>query len=60
MTVPDTEALNRALAERTENEDTSRVGFLRLGTVGGDSLFGVPVPSLREASESFFRDWMQA
>ena len=58
VTVPDTEALNRTLAKGTENEDTARVGFRRLGTVGGDSLFGVPVAELREAHQSFFRDWM--
>ncbi|MXO58769.1 phosphoribosylformylglycinamidine synthase subunit PurL [Altererythrobacter salegens] len=60
VTVPDTEALNRALSKGTENEDTAQVGFRRLGTVGGDSLFGVPVADLRKAHKSFFSDWMDA
>ena len=60
ITVPDAEAFNAYLAKGTENEDTARVGFRRLGTVGGDSLFGVPVSKLREAHQSFFRDWMEA
>jgi phosphoribosylformylglycinamidine synthase len=58
VTVPDPEALNRALAKGTRDEDTARVGFRRLGKVGGDSLFGVPLSELRTAHESFFRDWM--
>jgi len=60
VTVPDPEALNRALAKGTRDEDTARVGFRRLGRVGGDSLFGVPVAELRAAHEGFFRDWMEA
>ena len=59
ITVPDTEAFNAYLAKGTENEDTARVGFRRLGTVGGDSLFDVPVAKLREAHQSFFSDWME-
>ncbi|WP_305095935.1 phosphoribosylformylglycinamidine synthase subunit PurL [Croceibacterium aestuarii] len=58
VTVPDTDALNRALATGTENEDTALVGFRRLGTVGGDTLFGIPLDDLKEAYESFFRTWM--
>jgi phosphoribosylformylglycinamidine synthase subunit PurL len=60
ITVPDTEALNRALAAGTHNEDTARVGFRRIGTVGGDSLLGVGLAELREAHERFFKDWMEA
>ena len=59
ITVPDTEAFNAYLAKGTENEDTARVGFRRLGTVGGNSLFDVPVAKLREAHQSFFSDWME-
>jgi phosphoribosylformylglycinamidine synthase II len=58
ITVPDPEAFNRALAKGTRDEDTARVGFRRLGRVGGDSLFDVPVAQLRQAHESFFREWM--
>ncbi len=32
----------------------------RIGTVGGDSVSGVPISDLREANESFFRNWMEA
>ena len=60
ITVPDAAAFNAYLAKGTENEDTARVGFRRLGTVGGDSLFGVPVVELRDAHQSFFREWMEA
>jgi phosphoribosylformylglycinamidine synthase subunit PurL len=60
ITVPDTEALNRALAAGTHDEDTARVGFRRIGTVGGDSLLGVGLAELREAHERFFKDWMEA
>jgi phosphoribosylformylglycinamidine synthase II len=60
ITVPDPEAFNRLLAKGTRDEDTARVGFRRLGTVGGDSLLGVPVADLRAAHESFFREWMAA
>lgn len=34
-------------------------GAQRLGTVGGSSVAGVSLDALREASESFFRDWME-
>ena len=59
ITVPDAEAFNAYLARGTENEDTARVGFRRLGTVGGESLFGRTVAELRAAHESFFTDWME-
>ncbi|WAT18261.1 phosphoribosylformylglycinamidine synthase subunit PurL [Aurantiacibacter sp. MUD11] len=60
VTVPDPDALNRALAAGTEDEDTARVGFRRLGTTGGDSLLGVSLGDLRNAHKSFFKDWMEA
>ena len=59
ISVPDTEALNAALAKGTENAETAQIGFRRLGTVGGGSLLGVPLTDLREAHESFFREWME-
>ena len=60
VTVPDTQALNRQLAKGTQDENHARVGFRRIGTVGGDTLLGVSLADLREARESFFRDWMEA
>ena len=32
----------------------------RIGTVGGESVAGVPLTDLRAAHESFFREWMEA
>lgn len=60
ISVPDTEALNAALAKGTENAETAQIGFRRIGTVGGTSLLGVSLNELREAHQSFFRDWMEA
>ncbi|TWJ09944.1 phosphoribosylformylglycinamidine synthase subunit PurL [Altererythrobacter ishigakiensis] len=60
ISVPDTEALNAALAKGTENAETAQIGFRRIGTVGGDSLLGVSLSDLREAHKSFFGDWMEA
>ncbi|NNE48693.1 MAG: phosphoribosylformylglycinamidine synthase subunit PurL [Altererythrobacter sp.] len=60
VSVPDTEALNAALAKGTENAETAQIGFRRIGTVGGDSLLGVSLGELRKAHQSFFRDWMDA
>ncbi len=60
ITVPDVEAFNRQLAKGTENEDMARVGFRRLGTTGGDKLLGVSLEDLRNAHQSFFKDWMEA
>ncbi|NNK45250.1 MAG: phosphoribosylformylglycinamidine synthase subunit PurL [Altererythrobacter sp.] len=60
VSVPDTEVLNAALAKGTENAETAQIGFRRIGTVGGDSLLGVSLGELREAHQSFFRDWMDA
>ncbi len=34
-------------------------GAQRLGTVGGSSVAGVPLDILREANDSFFKDWME-
>lgn len=54
VAVSDDAAFQAYLAEG--NEDC---GVRRLGTVGGDSLFGIGIAELREAHESFFRDWME-
>jgi phosphoribosylformylglycinamidine synthase len=59
VTVPDVAALNAALAKGTRNDETAQIGFQRLGTVGGDSLLGVPLADLRAAHESYFKDWME-
>lgn len=59
ISVPDTEALNAALAKGTENAETAQIGFRRIGTVGGDRLLGVSLADLRNAHQSFFRDWME-
>lgn len=44
--------------------DRSKVPFEKVGTTGGDALIvnGQPIAlsALREASESFFRDWMES
>ena len=40
VTVPDVDALNAALAKGTKDADTASVGLRRIGTTGGDSLFG--------------------
>ena len=50
------EAARRELAEEAGLEG---IPLRRIGTVGGDSLFGVKLVDLREASDSFFRDWME-
>ena len=59
ITVPDAQAFNEQMAKGTRNEDTARVGFRRLGTVGGSTLFGQSIDDLRAAHQSFFRDWME-
>jgi phosphoribosylformylglycinamidine synthase II len=33
---------------------------VRIGTVGGSTVAGVELAALREANESFFRDWMES
>ena len=59
ITVPDDAAFQKQLAEGTRDADTAASGVRRIGKVAGDSLFGVPLTDLREASDSFFRDWME-
>jgi phosphoribosylformylglycinamidine synthase II len=59
VTVPDVAAFQAQLAKGTRNADTASSGLRRIGTTGGDSLFGVKLVDLREASDSFFRDWME-
>jgi len=59
VTVPDVQAFQQQIAKGTRNADTASSGLRRLGTVSGNSLFGVALADLREASESFFRDWME-
>lgn len=54
------EAFNRIVAEGPEVPEAEMVGFHRIGTVGGDSLLGVSLAQMREAHDSFFRDWMEA
>ena len=54
VTVKDVDAFQAYVAEGEED-----CGVRRLGTVGGDSLLGVAVKALREAHESFFREWME-
>lgn len=60
ITVPDVEAFNAQMAKGTRDEDTAGVGFRRLGTVKGDTLFGKTVAEMREAHQSFFKDWMES
>ena len=60
VTVPDVAAFQAQLAKGTRNADTASSGVRRLGVVGGDSLLGVRLANLREASDSFFRDWMES
>ncbi|QUL38821.1 phosphoribosylformylglycinamidine synthase subunit PurL [Erythrobacter sp. JK5] len=52
------DAFNRIVAEGPDIDEAEMVGFHRIGTVGGDSLLGQSLGALREAHESFFRDWM--
>jgi len=60
ITVPDLDAFQQQIAKGTRNADTASSGLRRIGTVGGGSLFGVPLAKLRAAHDSFFRDWMEA
>jgi phosphoribosylformylglycinamidine synthase len=59
LTVPDDAAFQAQLAKGTRDADTASSGVRRIGTVGGSSLFGVALSDLRQAHESFFRDWME-
>jgi phosphoribosylformylglycinamidine synthase len=54
------EAFNAELARGPEIPEAEMVGFTRIGTVGGESLLGRSLAAMREAHESFFRDWMEA
>ena len=60
VTVPDLDAFQRQIAKGTRNADTASSGLRRIGTVGGDNLFGVLLGDLRAAHESFFKEWMEA
>ncbi len=60
VTVPDTDALNRALAKGTRNDETAAVGFTRIGTTGGDSLLGASIADMRAAHRRFFSEWMES
>ena len=60
VTVPDVAAFQAQLSKGTRNEDTAGSGVRRLGTVGGDSVFGVKLDALRQAHLSFFRNWMES
>jgi phosphoribosylformylglycinamidine synthase len=59
VTVPDVDAFQRQIAKGTRNADTASSGLRRIGTVGGDSLFGIRLVELRRAHESFFKKWME-
>src|SRR5690606_10848624 len=59
VTVPDVAAFQAQLAKGTRDADTASSGLRRIGSVGGESLFGASLGDLREASESFFRNWME-
>jgi len=56
--VPDVAALNAQMAKGTENADTASTGLFRIGSVGGDSVLGVPLADLQAAKDSFFAEWM--
>ena len=60
ITVPDVRAFQEQVAKGTRNADTASSGVRRIGTTGGDSLFGVALEDLRSAHHSFFKDWMEA
>ncbi len=61
LTVPadKVDAFNELVAAGPEIDEAAMVGFHRLGTVGGDTLLGQSVESLRAAHQSFFEDWME-
>ncbi|MXO71690.1 phosphoribosylformylglycinamidine synthase subunit PurL [Alteraurantiacibacter buctensis] len=60
ITVPDVAAFQAQIAKGTRNEDTASSGLRRLGTVGGDCLFGVQIGDLKQANLGFFREWMES
>jgi len=43
----------------TASADEFIENAMQIGTVGGNTIVGVPLADLREASDSFFRDWME-
>lgn len=59
ITVPDRDALNAQMAKGTRDSETAQIGLTYLGTVGGDNVLGAKVDALRDAHQSFFRDWME-
>ncbi|OYW47704.1 MAG: phosphoribosylformylglycinamidine synthase II [Novosphingobium sp. 12-63-9] len=44
----------------TAAADVPLEGAIRIGSVGGSSVGGIEIATLREANEAFFRDWMDA
>jgi len=60
ITVPDVAALNAALAEAPLEAERAQIGFQRIGTVGGDTVLGVPLADLRAAHERFFAEWLES
>ncbi len=59
LTVPDDAAFQAQLAKGTRDAETASAGIRRIGSVGGDALLGIPLATLREAHERFFREWME-
>ena len=43
----------------TASADEFIENAVQIGTVGGNTVAGVPLTALREANEAFFRDWME-
>ncbi len=58
FTVKDIETFERTLTEGEMGFDVMGCGLRKLGSVTGDKVLGVELTNLREASDSFFRDWM--
>jgi phosphoribosylformylglycinamidine synthase len=58
VTVPDTQALNEAMARGTQNSGQASIGMRRLGMTGGDTVLGASLSDLRQAHDSFFDQWM--
>ena len=59
VTVPDTRALNEAMAQRHRGRGPGPRRLPPLGTTGGDSLLGVSLDDMKAAHRSFFKDWME-
>ncbi len=60
ITVSNRAAFERRLGVGPMAFDEEGCGIRLIGIVGGDSIFGQPLTDLREASDSFFRDWMES